>query len=171
MKKGKKREKERPNIWFEWESKLLHRISCEIKIDSNYISYLIIKVNQHLFLFFFGGGGGKRILLRLSIRFHGRLRLFVIIFLSISSNQPIFVDINLTLRNCCSQIFVSRVKKVSLVSQLNVLTPLEYVQGVSLVLFAIMLPKMLWNGAMVKLGYRWWLAGKVSLLMNRDVIV
>ena len=56
-------------------------------------------------------------------------------------------------------------------SQLNVLTPLEYVQGVSLVLFAIMLPKMLWNGAMVKLGYRWWLAGKVSLLMNRDVIV
>ena len=51
--------------------------------------------------------------------------------------------------------FVSRVKKVSLVSQLNVLTPLEYVQGVSLVLFAIMLPKMLWNGTMVKLGYRW----------------
>ena len=94
-------------------------------------------------------------MLRPSIHFHGRLRLFVIIFLSISSNQPIFVDINLTLRNCCSHVFASRVKKVSLVSQLNVLTPLEYVQGVSLVLFAIMLPKMLWNGAMVKLGYRW----------------
>ena len=82
------------------------------------------------------------------MHFHGRLRLFVIIFLSISSNQPIFVDINLTLRNCCSHVFASRVKKVSL-------SPLEYVQGVSLVLFAIMLPKMLWNGAMVKLGYRW----------------
>ena len=163
MKKGKKREKERPNIWFEWESKLLHRISCEIKIDSNYISYLIIKVNQHLFLFFFLGGGGKRILLRLSIRFHGRLRLFVI--------NHNFCRHKLTLRNCCSHVFALRAKKVSLMSQLNVLTPLEYVQGVSLVLFAIMLPKMLWNGAMVKLGYRWWLAGKVSLLMNRDVIV
>ena len=44
-------------------------------------------MNQHLFFFFLGGGGGggKRILLRPSIRFYGRLRLFVIIFLSISS--------------------------------------------------------------------------------------
>ena len=42
MKKGKKREKERPNIWFEWESKLLHRKPYEIKIYNNYISYLII---------------------------------------------------------------------------------------------------------------------------------
>ena len=40
-------------------------------------------------------------------------------------------------------------------SLLNVLTPLEYVQGVLLVLFAIMLPERLWNGVMVKRGYRW----------------